>query len=379
MSIRRLAAAAALVGALAPVGAHATLPEDTLGQETLPFPPEPHRAYIVDMEFENMVATRVTVIDPDAKRMLGMIPTGGAAPAALSRDGKRVYTADIFYSRYTRGTRTDVLTAWDTSKLEPLWELEIPTKRASTIVQRDALGVSDDDRFVYVFNLTPSTSVTVVDVPARTVASEIAIPGCALNYPVGKRRFASMCGDGTLQLITLDEAGKEAARDKLALFDPNRKPLIERGVVHAGVYYFTTLDGMVHGADLAGDKPKAIEPWSLVTDDERKAGWAPGGWQLMAVSPKSGRLYVLMHPDHHDGLWEDPSTQIWVYDLKTRSKVGTLESPAPVWSLRATSDDKPLLLGTNIEGGLEVFDLTAGKHAGTLPKIAKTPVQVLTH
>jgi methylamine dehydrogenase heavy chain len=54
---------------------------------------------------------------------------------------------------------------------------------------------------------------------------------------------------------------------------------------------------------------------------------------------------------------EDPSTFIWAYDLKTQKKIATLEAPAPVWSMQATGDDKPLLLGTDVEGGLQIFDL----------------------
>ena len=122
--------AAAALGATA----QAQLPVEKLGQNTtLPFPPDPHRSYIVDFEFNNMVATRVVVVDPDQRKVLGMLSTGGAAPAVLSHDQKTVYTADIFFERYVRGKRTDVLTAWDTSSLSPKWEVKIPSKRASTL------------------------------------------------------------------------------------------------------------------------------------------------------------------------------------------------------------------------------------------------------
>ncbi|MCY1431162.1 hypothetical protein D9M71_471240 [compost metagenome] len=86
-----------------------------------------------------------------------------------------------------------------------------------------------------------------------------------------------------------------------------------------------------------------------------------------------------MHDAHEAMKWEDPSTLVWVYDLKTGEKIGSMESQVPIWSLQATSDDKPLLLGANVEGGLEIFDLTSGKHTGTMEKMTKTPVQVLSH
>ena len=360
--------------------ARADLPADTgIGQTTLAFPAEPHRAFVVDVEFESFVAGRVTVVDPDQKRVLGMVPTGFAAPSALSHDGKLLYSADIWYSRGTRGTRTDVLTAWDTSTLSPAWEVLIPNKRAESLTQRYGLKTSGDDRFVYVYNFTPSTSVTVVDTQTKAVATEIAIPGCVLNYPVGKRRFASLCGDGSLQVVTLNDQGQETARNRTPFFDPNAEKLVERAVNVGDTYYFTTTTGTVRAVDFSGDTPKILPSWSLVTEEEKKAGWAPGGWQLMAVAPKLNRLYVLMHDAHEPMKWEDPSTFIWAFDLKTQKKVATLEAPAPVWSMQATGDDKPLLLGTDVEGGLQIFDLKTNQHTGSMAKVAKTATQVMSY
>ncbi|EPA94665.1 amine dehydrogenase [Pseudomonas umsongensis] len=360
--------------------ARADLPADTgIGQTTLAFPAEPHRAFVVDVEFESFVAGRVTVVDPDQKRVLGMVPTGFAAPSALSHDGKLIYSADIWYSRGTRGTRTDVLTAWDSSTLSPAWEVLIPNKRAESLTQRYGLKTSGDDRFVYVYNFTPSTSVTVVDTQTKAVASEIAIPGCVLNYPVGKRRFASLCGDGSLQVVTLNDQGQENARNRTPFFDPNAEKLVERAVNVGDTYYFTTTTGTVRAVDFSADTPKILPSWSLVTDEEKKAGWAPGGWQLMAVAPKLNRLYVLMHDAHEPMKWEDPSPLIWAFDLKTGKKIATLEAPVPVWSMQATGDDKPLLLGTDVEGGLQIFDLKTNQHTGSMAKVAKTATQVMSY
>lgn len=360
--------------------ARADLPADTgIGQTTLAFPAEPHRAFVVDVEFESFVAGRVTVVDPDQKRVLGMVPTGFAAPSTLSHDGKLIYSADIWYSRGTRGTRTDVLTAWDSSTLSPAWEVLIPNKRAESLTQRYGLKTSGDDRFVYVYNFTPSTSVTVVDTQTKAVATEIAIPGCVLNYPVGKRRFASLCGDGSLQVVTLNDQGQETARNRTPFFDPNAEKLVERAVNVGDTYYFTTTTGTVRAVDFSADTPKILPSWSLVTDEEKKAGWAPGGWQLMAVAPKLNRLYVLMHDAHEPMKWEDPSPLIWAFDLKTGKKIATLEAPVPVWSMQATGDDKPLLLGTDVEGGLQIFDLKTNQHTGSMAKVAKTATQVMSY
>ncbi|MBH3426139.1 amine dehydrogenase large subunit [Pseudomonas alkylphenolica] len=384
MRITRILAQTTLALGVSLAGAHsalAELPADTgIGQTVLPFPPSPHRAYMVDVEFDNFVTGRVVVVDPDQKRFLGMVSTGFAAPSTLSRDGKLLYTADLFYSRGTRGTRTDVLTAWDTSKLAPEWEVVIPSKRAESLTQRFGLSTSADDRFVYVYNFTPSTSITVVDTQAKAVTSEIAIPGCVLSYPVGKRRIASLCGDGSIQLLTLGDDGKETARTQTKFFDPNAEKLVERGVNVGDTFYFTTTTGTVYTLDLSGKEAKILPTWSLVNDEEKKAGWAPGGWQLLAVAPKLNRLYVLMHDAHEAMKWEDPSNTIWAFDLKTQKKVGTLSTEgAPIWSLQATSDDNPLLLGINVGGGMDIFDLKSGKYTGTMEKLHKTATQILSH
>lgn len=374
----KLACSMLLASGLISASATAALPEETVGSTVLAAPDD-HRSYMVDFEFNNMVATRVVVIDPDQQKYLGMIPTGHAAPAALSHDRKTVYTADMFFTRYVRGDRTDVLTAWDSTTLSPKWEVKIPAKRAFTLTERFALSTSADDKFVYIYNFTPSTSVTVVDTEKQEVVNELAIQGCVLNYPVGDRQFASLCGDGSIQVITLDDAGQEIDRNLTAFFDPDEERLVERATAIGTTYYFVTTEGEMLSVDFSGDKPEVLPRWSLTTEDEQSKGWAPGGWQLMAAAPGLNRLYVLMHPDHQPHNWEDPSTVIWAFDLSTGKKVGTLESPNLIWSLSATSDDNPLLLGTNIEGGLEIFDLGTGQHTGTMEGVTKTPTLVLNH
>ncbi|ROO29351.1 amine dehydrogenase large subunit [Salinisphaera orenii] len=354
------------------------LPPDTIGTTKLD-PPGPHRAYIIDTQFDNATTGKVVVVDPEKKKMLGMIPTGYLAPSVLSNNDKTLYSADTFWSRGVRGERTDVLTAWDTRTLEPRWEVEIPEKRANILIERYMLTVSDDDRFVYVYNFTPAPSVTVVDTENREVASEIDIAGCALNYPTGDRSFASICGDGSFQQVRLDDEGHEISRMRTRFFQPNHLAMNERAVRNGDTYYFVTLDGHIQPIDVSGTAPEVGERWSLFTEAQREAGWGVGGWQLMAISPALDRLYVLVHPDHSDRNWEDPSNTIWAYDLDTHEKVGEMKTENYVWSLRATRDDAPLLLGININGGLDVFDLTTSEYMHTVEGISDIPALVLSH
>ena len=72
------------------------------------------------------------------------------------------------------------------------------------------------------------------------------------------------------------------------------------------------------------------------------------------------------------------ASTIWAFDLDSHEKVGELKTENYVWSLNATSDDKPLLLGVNIEGGLDVFDLSKMEYMHTVEGISAIPALVLS-
>lgn len=84
---KKLACCLVVASSLIAATANARLPNETVGSTKLPMPDD-HRSYMVDFEFNNMVSTRIAVIDPDKQKYLGMIPTGHAAPATLSGTGK---------------------------------------------------------------------------------------------------------------------------------------------------------------------------------------------------------------------------------------------------------------------------------------------------
>ena len=119
-------------------------------------------------------------------------------------------------------TSTDVVTFYDTRSLEVVGEAVIPPKRATGMPHRAYNGMSDDGRFVYVANMTPATSVSVVDTKTKSFAEEVPTPGCALVYPTGSRSFASLCGDGTALSVRLDANGHaEPGQIKFPIFtDP---------------------------------------------------------------------------------------------------------------------------------------------------------------
>ena len=69
----------------------------------------PHRIYISDIAMSHIVDGRLHVIDGDALKYLGMIATGYAGNSTLSVDRQELYVATTYYSRLSRGERSDVV------------------------------------------------------------------------------------------------------------------------------------------------------------------------------------------------------------------------------------------------------------------------------
>jgi methylamine dehydrogenase heavy chain len=295
---------------------------DGLGSvRTLPEDPGAHWVWIGDL-----VLHRSALMDGDSGEFLGMLSSGlGIVAPVYASNHREIYLAETHYARGTRGQRTDVVTVYDASSLRPLHEIEIPATRAEHISAVASNALSDDGRFLAVFNLTPAASLSIVDVKQRKFAGEIETPGCALVYAAGENRFAMLCGDGSMLLVTLNEDGLELEKERSdPFFDPEVDPVTEKAVRYGNEWLFVSFEGYVHPVDISGAVPHFAERWSLLTADDRSAGWRIGGTQHLAVHQGLGRLYSLVHqggPDSH----KQPGSEIWVYDLETRERIQRVE------------------------------------------------------
>ena len=109
-------------------------------------------------------------------------------------------------------------------------------------------------------------SVSVVNLHSREFVGEVSTPGCALIFPAAKRKFHSICGDGTLLRITLDNQGNELDRSRSdVFFDANNDPIMEKGVRLGDRWLFPSFEGFLHEADVSGERVTFPEPWSLIS------------------------------------------------------------------------------------------------------------------
>jgi methylamine dehydrogenase heavy chain len=369
-------AALALAALMAGAPAGAQLPADPAGLvEQLPDRRDPHWVWVNDAAFTAYPDGKAFLVDGDSGRMLGMLNTGFSFTAVVApKAGGVIYAPEIYYSRGIRGTRTDVVTMYDAVHLLPIGEIEIPPKRASVIPTPGAQALTDDDRFLLIYNFTPAQSVTVVDMHARKFVGEIETAGCALVYPTGPRSFFSICGDGTLLVTTLTDAGELAAHARTASFiDVLKDPVSEEGVRQGDTWLFASFEGVLHPLRATAAGVKAEATWPMFTKEELAQHWRTGGLQHLALHGGAGRLFAIVHqggPETH----KDLGDQVWVYDLGHRKRVQTITLRNKAGSIQVSRDSQPLLFACSMESNrLDIYDATSGKYLRTVESLGQTP------
>jgi methylamine dehydrogenase heavy chain len=343
-------------------------PEPTGVIETLPETWPAHWIIAHDAAFFHMSDGKLIVLDADSdnatQRFKGFMNASFIGVFVQARTRPEIYLAETFRSRGARGERTDVLTIYDKRTLGPIDEVVLPPKRSSNMPTDYNVRLVDDEKLALIYNFTPAQSVSVVDVVAREFLAEIPIPGCALTYPMGGRAFSSVCGDGSLLTVVLGADGEQASSSRTErFFDVAVDPMMEKAVMYGGIAYFPTFHGNIFPIDLNGSTPVVGEPWSMVGDEE--GGWRPGGLQL-AANDSSGHLYFLMHPEGREGSHKDPGVEVWVFDGEAESRVNRIKLSLPAISIAVTRDESPLLVATNINMEIDVYDATSGTHLRTL-------------
>ncbi len=392
LSLRAGALMALVVLLFAPHLRAQVQPEEVGEVERLPQPFHAHWVWVSDLVLE-----RAALIDLDSGRFLGIVNGGyGTIMPLFPSRRPEIYVPSTYYARRTHGDRTDVLEIYDAPTLAFVSEVVIPPTRATNAVAIGHAALSDDDRFVAVFDWTTGQGLSIVDAEQRRFAGEIATPGCSLVYAAGPRRFFSLCGDGTALVITLDDEGHEAARARTQpFFDPQADPVTEKAVRAGDQWLFVSFDSQVHPVDVSGPELRFGEAWPLLADADRKDTWRIGGLQHSAVHQKTGRFYTLMHrggPDTH----KDAGEEVWIYDLASHRRLQRLKlrnpgltiygfpikfgrtwvwpfngfsdwlldtfAPAAVNAIQITQDDTPLLFtAAQFSGSLGVYDGLSGR------------------
>jgi methylamine dehydrogenase heavy chain len=357
-------------------GAEPPLPPDgPIGSKSLPAAWNRHWVWVNDFVFPHMTDGMAYLIDGDSGEYLGTLSTGASfVRVLLPASGDLMYSPETYFSRGTRGTRTDVVTLYDRKNLKAAGEIIIPPKRASNLPMMSDEALTDDDRFLLIYNFNPAQSVSVVDTQKKSFVGEIETAGCALVYPTGPRTFFSICADGGSLSVELNDTGGEARRARSEpLFDVAKDPVSEKGVRDGNRWLFASFDGEIYPVEVNGITLTRGTRWSLVSDAERKAKWRPGGLQHLAVQAKRHELYSVMHQGELSS-HKDPGKSVWVFDLVTHKKLRSIALREYASAINLSTDDKPLLFSVFVEGStLDVYDPVTTKHLRSVEHVGTTP------
>jgi len=329
------------------------LPTETIPKvETLP------AKYPTGWSFLNYAGDRIELrnVGSDSRDVKGQLQAHDSATLLVPDKRPEIYVADTVWSRGSRGTRTDFITVYDTQTFNPVGEIVLPgAKRALITAMEGLIAFTDDQRMALVFNFTPASSVTIVDLIKRQVLGEVEIPGCSLVYPSGTRGFSTLCSSGTMLSVRLDPNGAVSGRSESKAFNPlDTDPLFTASTLVGGLRYFPSLHGRIQPIDMRGDEVKVLPDWPLLSAADDADHWRPSGWQIVAGDEQK-LLYVLMQPHAHEGTHKDPATEVWVYNTGNKTRVKRLRLARPGSSIALTHTAEPLLL---VQAGerLDVYD-----------------------
>jgi methylamine dehydrogenase heavy chain len=318
------------------------------------------------------------LFDSNSGDMQGSLTVSWYTPAVEPNIPRNeIYAAESFYSRGVRGERTDVLTIFDITSLSATAEVILPPK-TTPLWLRNYIGLLGDERHVVVFNMTPAQSVSVVDVIDREFAGEISTPGCALILPVGDSSFVMICGDGSVQLIRLDDDGKEVNRSRSKqFFSVDDDPVFDQVARTDSGWLLASHAGLVIQLTVDGDDIKLDKPWSMLNSEDVAESWRPGGLQMMDFHRGSRVLYVLMHKGGVDTHYV-PGEEAWLLDIDRKKRVGRVKLKVAAEAMQVTQEAAPKMLTINTEADVDIYDGQLLRHLRTIVEPSPKPLYLQT-
>jgi len=302
--------------------------------------------FVLDQSWNG--ASQINVLSEDDLSRKGNMSVGLWSQFALTADAGTVYAASNYASRILYGPTEGVLQEFDVDTLTLKREIALLPKLVQAMPSAGLMQLSADEKYLFVQNATPASSVTVVDLAAGKMIAEVPTPGCWGVYAAAQgARFTTLCGDGTLASYTVapDGAFSLPARSAV-IFSPDDDPLFIHGVRAGKELLFVSYSGELYRVADSGEVPTLKDKYAFA---KGVAGnWAPGGLSVMSYNPAHGVLFVNMHPDARDGSHKDVSTEIWAIDPAAKKLLS--RSPAEHFrSILVTAGKNPLLFGVDDE------------------------------
>lgn len=337
------------------------LPSETL-PNTVDMPAaNASRIYAHDAAFYSLTSGKIYILDvgTESRNVVGILPAAQFPSFQVSPKRQELYVAESFYSRGTRGTQTDVLSIYDELDLSRLGEIILPdNKRLQSVSQKGALAITEDEKFLLVFNFTPASSVYVIDLETRKIVNEIEANGCMLAYPTEESNFLSQCNDGSMMRFSLSAQGRVERQERLEnVFNIDDDPLFMNSVRVDGVVYFVSFSGTIQGIETKRGKAQARQPVALEARNAEGTGLSPSGWQVITADQK-GNIYILMRENAGQGDHKYGGSYVAVYSTSKRKIERLIHLQNEGFSIEATSGKAPYLVVTRSDMQIDVYSAT---------------------
>ena len=361
-AIGRLSAASAIAMALLAA---------TIGHAEPPPPPQAEQSDVRTLDMpkpswmfihRGFVLPGVAIYDTATGKMLGIVETSLIADLALDPAGKYYYVSETMWTHGWRGTRQDMVSVYDSTGLKLQSEIAMPG-RILIGGRKNNFVVSDDGKTAFVYNLSPASSVNVIDLAKRKLQRTIELPGCASLIPNPGIGFSALCSDGSMATVSI--AGPKPAITRSApFFSATGDPIFDNFAYDKAKSQavFLTYTGLIYTAKM-GDKPTVSEPFSIqaaagVAPGETKPlipNWYPGGGQPLALHRASGHLFVLMHMGEY---WSHkaPGDEIWEVDLAAKKVVKRVALEEPASAIEVTQEAEPKIIVSGEKGTVHILD-----------------------
>ncbi|MBT2187285.1 amine dehydrogenase large subunit [Sphingobium nicotianae] len=298
-----------------------------------------------------------SIYDTKTGKMKGMVNTSASSDMALDPTGKFYYVSETIWTKGNRGTRQDMVAVYDAIDLKLQADINIPD-RLLVGERKQNFIISDDGKWGFVYNMSPASSVNVVDLTKRKFVKAIELPGCAALMPNPAVGFSALCSDGSLATVTVGGA-KPVITHSAPFFSATGDPIFENFQYDKAKQQTVMMSytGLIYTATL-GATPTVAQPYSIqaaagyaAADTKPLAvDWYPGGRQPMALHRPSGELYVLMHMGEY---WSHKAAgeEIWVLDTTSRKVVRRFPLKIPAAHIEVTQGAEPMIFLNEEEGG----------------------------
>ena len=170
-----------------------------------------------------------------------------------------------------------------------------------------------------------------------------------------------------------DDSANATAQKRTAkpFFDVEKDPVFQLPAIIDKKAYFVSYHGMVHPMDLDASPAQPADAWSMLSDQEKKQGWRPGGWQPVAGYAPGHLIFVLMH---QGGEWTQKvgGPEVWAYDVNEHKRVSRIPLPLLSNAIRVSQDDNPLLFAL-VTSESKLLSALKGRYLGTVNEVSQHP------